>query len=324
MSSINKMMSVSLKEYGISGIEIKEVEKPKCGPSDILVKVHASAMNPYDWHQMTGTPYLTRLGNSPEKVVLGVDFSGVIEEVGEQVTQYSVGDEIFGFGTGVFSEYALTSENRVAKKPLTMSFEEAASIPIAAITALQGLTVHGNVKPGQHVLINGASGGVGIFAVQLARYFAANVTGVSSTKNTALVASNGANSVIDYTHRDYTDEPNKYDLILDCVGNKSLNKIKSSLRSSGVYIPISGPKNKYSGPLLHWLKTLLFFKIGNKKSTVFIARETGKDLELIADLYNAGVIKPIIQSVHSLDNIVKAFEQIESGPIKGKIVIKIK
>jgi NADPH:quinone reductase-like Zn-dependent oxidoreductase len=234
-------------------VQIKEVEKPVPKDNEVLIKVHAASVNPLDWHFMRGTPYFVRIPaglRKPKDTRLGVDVAGQIEEVGRNVTQFKPGDEVFGSCRGAFAEYASTSESALVIKPANVTFEQAAAVPVAAFTALQGLRDKGHIQPGHTVLINGAAGGVGTLAVQIAKSCGKNVTGVCSTRNVDMVRSIGADHVVDYTQEDFTKSGQRYDLFFDCVGNHSLSACRGVLTSQGIYIAVGGPSGRWMiGPL---------------------------------------------------------------------------
>src|SRR5246500_99284 len=241
----NPMKAIVYCDYGLANLKYQDIEKPVPNDDQILVKVHAVSVNPYDWHFIEGTPYVMRamIGGlrKPKDIRLGVDFAGTVEAVGKTVTQYKPGDEVFGGSTGAFAQYLCRrATGSVALKPADLTFEQAASINIAGVTALQAVRDRGKVQPGQKVLINGASGGVGTFAIQIAKSYGADVTGVCSTKNVDLVKSLGADRVIDYTKEDFTKSADRYDVMLDNVGNHSLSECKGVLTPKGKYVLIGG------------------------------------------------------------------------------------
>lgn len=325
MSFQKKMTAAVLEEYGIEGVKIVDVKTPECGETDVLVETRAASMNPYDWHQMTGTPLLMRLEHSQKDKtkVLGTDFSGVIIAVGKGVKDLSIGDRVFGFAEGSFSQYVCTDQSKVAKVSSHIHFEEAASTPIAALTALQGLRDHGSLQKGMDILVNGASGGVGSFAIQIAKKYGVHVTAVCSEKNRDLVLGLGADEVLDYNKVDFTKEASRYDLIFDLVGNKTPLKVMKVLRAKGTYVTITGEKNKVLGPVWHWLKTLLLFRFTSKKAKVFITQQDKHDLDWISKCLEEKTLKPVIQKVYSLEDIKKAFVAIESGHTRGKIILTV-
>lgn len=321
------MRAATINRYG-SGevIEIKEIKRPECGPNEVRVAVRAASINPYDWHQMTGKPLLMRIGGGikkPKSNRLGLDVSGVVESVGNNIRNLSVGDEVFGCAEGAYAEYVCAKEDTLVKKPANISFEQAAAVPVGALTALQGLRDHGQLKPGQHVLVNGASGGVGTYAVQLAKYLGGKVTAVCSTKNTELVRSLGADYVVDYKKDDFTENNNAYDLILDNMGNRKIAHYKRCLTSAGTYVVIGAPKSKILGPVSHMLKSLIAFKFGSRRAAIFMAQQKRDDLELFSELLLAGTIKSVIDKTYPFDEISEAFDHLETGHARGKIVISI-
>src|SRR5207249_9438730 len=261
----NPMKAIVYCDYGVANLKLEDVEKPVPNDDQILVKVRAVSVNPYDWHFIEGTPKFMRamIGGlrKTKDTRLGVDFAGTIETVGKSVTQYKPGDEVFGGSTGAFAQYLCRrATGSVAPKPAGLTFEQAASINIAAITALQGVRDKGKVKPGQKVLINGASGGVGTFAVQIAKSYGADVTGVCSTKNLDMVRSLGADHVIDYTKEDFTKGAERYDVIIDNVANHSLLECRRALKPNGIYVLIGGGSANEQGligPLINPIKAML-------------------------------------------------------------------
>jgi len=248
------MRAIRYSEYGSPDVlRVMELEKPAPKDDEILVRIRAASVNPLDWHFMRGTPYFIRIGGGlrrPKTGRLGVDAAGQVEAVGKNVTSFRPGDEVFGACKGAFAEYACASESRVVGKPANLTFEQSAAVPVAALTALQALRDRGQVRPGQKVLINGAAGGVGTFAVQIARTLGAEVTGVCSTKNVEMVRSIGANHVVDYTQADFTKSGQRYDLILDSAGNHSLTACRRALTTEGTLVMVGGPDNgRWLGPL---------------------------------------------------------------------------
>jgi 2-desacetyl-2-hydroxyethyl bacteriochlorophyllide A dehydrogenase len=320
------MKAILHTQYGSPDVlHFKEVEKPAPNDGEILVKIYAASANPLDWHLMRASPFLVRLGGGlrkPKDPRLGADFAGRVEAVGNNVTQFQPGDEVFGAGTGSFAEYASIPENTVALKPTNSSFEQAAAIPVAAITALQGLRDAGQIHSGQKVLINGASGGVGTFAVQIARSFGAEVTGVCSTRNLDLVRSIGADHVIDYTKEDFTKNGQHYDLIYDAVGNRSVSDYKRALNPNGTCV-IAGFQ---SLPRLfeHMVLGPLRSKTGNKKVGLMgTAKMNQKDLVYVKELLEAGKVVPVIERRYPLSETAEAIRYLEQGHAKGKIVITV-
>ena len=261
-------------------VQITDVEKPVPKDNEVLIKVRAASVNPLDWHSMRGTPYFIRIMaglRKPKITRLGVDVAGQVEAVGRNVTQFKPGDEVFGMCKGAFAEYACTSESALVMKPDNVTFEQAASVPMAAFTALQGLRDKGRIQPGQKVLINGAAGGVGTFAVQIAKSFGADVTGVCSTRNVDMVRSIGADHVIDYTQEDFTKSGQLYDLIFDCVGNHSLSACRRVLNPKGIYILVGGPSGRWMiGPLARLIAALVLSRFVSQKLIMVLAKPNKK------------------------------------------------
>ena len=318
------MKAILLTKYGSPDVlQFKEVEKPVPNDGEILVKIQATSTNPLDWHLMRGAPFLARLAGGlrkPKDPRLGADFAGRVEAVGNNVTQFQPGDEVFGVYTGSFAEYVSVPENRVVLKPTTSSFEEAAAIPVAAITALQGLRDTGHIHSGQKVLVNGASGGVGTFAVQIAKSYGTEVTGVCSTRNVDLVRSIGADHVIDYTQEDFTRNGRRYDLIYDAVGNRSVSDYKRALNPEGMCV-IAGFQNL---PRLfeHMVLGPLRSKTGDKKVGLMgIAKPNQKDLVYVKELVEARKVVPVIDRCYALREVPEALRYLEAGHARGKVVI---
>jgi len=320
------MKAIVYTKYGPPEVlQLKEVAKPVPKDNQVLVKVHAASANALDWHFMRGAPFLARLAGGlrkPKDPRLGADFAGRVEAVGTNVTQFQPGDEVFGAETGSFAEYASVPENTLALKPTKSSFEEAAAIPVAAITALQGLRDKGQIQSRQKVLVNGASGGVGTFAVQIAKSFGTEVTGVCSTRNLDLVRSIGADHVIDYTQADFTKNGQHYDLIYDAVGNRSVSDYKRALNPNGTCV-IAGFQN-LSRLFEHMVLGPLRSRTGNKKVGLMgIAKMNQKDLVFVKELLEAGKIVPVIERRYPLREVPEAIRYLEEGHARGKVVITI-
>jgi NADPH:quinone reductase-like Zn-dependent oxidoreductase len=314
--------------YGATDVlNFEVIEKPTPADDEVLVKVVAAAVNPLDWHFMRGTPYLLRLLSgigAPEFAGLGVDFAGTVEAVGSNVTGFKPGDEVFGGSNGVFAEYVTVGKGgALALKPANVSFEQAASAPIAAITALQALRDLGKLEPGQTVLINGASGGVGTFAVQIAKSFGAEVTGVCSTRNVEMVLSIGADHVIDYKQEDYTQSGEKYDVILDMVGNHSLLENRRALKSGGTFIIVGGAKGNWLGPMMGPIKALMLSPFVDQEFVMILAEMREDDLAILGELMQAGTVTPVIDSRYPLSKVAAALEHSEEGHARGKIIIEV-
>lgn len=316
------MKAVVYHEFGTPDqLVLDEIEIPQVREMDVLVKVYAASVNWHDWHFLTGTPILARFMAGPLKPknrVLGIDFSGRIKSVGTMVTQFQPGDEVFGSSSsGCFAEYVRVSAQDVIIKPDQLTFEEAAAVPGAATVALQGLFANGSIMPGQKVLINGASGGVGTFAVQIAKAFGANVTGVCSTRNLELVRSIGADHVVDYTQDDFTQKDQKYDLIFDVAAKLSFAKCADVLNPQGAYIT-----SEFS-PLL-MLKGSWNSMIGDKKMIPLLGKPPNpKEQRMIKDLLENGKVTPIVDRQYSLENVPEALRYLKKGHTQGKIVISV-
>jgi len=307
-------------------LKCEEVEKPTPGDDEVLIKVRAASVNPLDLH-VRGTPYVFRMLSGllrPKDTRLGRDVAGQVEAVGKSVTQFKPGDAVFGACRGAFAEYVCASESKLAVKPDKVTFEQAASAPVAALTALQGLRDRGRTQPGQKVLINGAAGGVGTFTVQVAKSFGADVTGVCSTRNVDRVRSIGADRIIDYTQEDFTKSGQRYDLIFDCVGNHSLLALKRLLGPKGTYIAVGAlPHGRWIGPLAHFLKTLVLSWFVSPKLVLFLARIRSQDLTIIGDLMEAGKVTPVIDKRYRLSEVPEAIRYLEEGHARGKVVITL-
>ncbi|NND76434.1 MAG: NAD(P)-dependent alcohol dehydrogenase [Ilumatobacter sp.] len=318
------MRAATADRYGSPDvITVGEIDRPSVGPDDVLVAVRAAAVNPYDWHMLTGTPLFVRAVSGlrrPKQKVLGVDVAGVVEAVGADVTDLGAGDEVFGGAVGAFAEYAVAKEDRLVRKPANITFEEAAAVTVAALTAVQGLRDHGTVERGQHVLVNGAAGGVGTYAVQLAEYFGAEVTAVCSTRNVDMVRDLGADHVVDYTSDDFTVD-REYDVILDNIGNRNIAQLKRCLAPTGTYVVIGGPKGRVLGPATQMIKAIAGFKIGSRRAVSFTAQRSRSDLELFRELLENGELRTVIDTVYPLEDAAEALRHLETGHARGKIVV---
>jgi NADPH:quinone reductase-like Zn-dependent oxidoreductase len=328
-SNAIRMKAVVYRQYGSPDVlQVVDVEKPTPTDDEVLVKVHAASINPLEWHYMRGLPYLVRLGNGigrPKSLRLGVDFAGTVEAAGKNVRQFKVGDEIFGAANGALAEYVTSTEVGLARKPSNMSFEQAAAVPIAGITALQGLRDKGQIKAGQKVLINGASGGVGTFAVQIAKAFGAEVTGVCSTHNLDMVRSIGADHVIDYTKEDFTLGAEHYDLILDTVGTHPLLDYRRVMTPTGIFVILGGPSTgPWLGPMSSLLKAVLLSPFVSQKFLLLLAdANKNQDLDTLRDLMQDGKLTPVIDRQYPLTDIRQAMQYLEAGHARGKVVITL-
>ena len=323
------MKAVVYDTYGPPDVlRLQEIEKPSITDDEILVRVRAASLNPYDWHFLTGLPYLGRLSFGllkPKANGLGADFAGQVAEVGRNVTRFRPGDEVWGeVETGAFAEYVSVSEESMALKPANLSFEEAAAVPMGALTALQGLRDHGKLQPGQKVLVNGASGGVGTFGVQIAKVFGAEVTGVCSTANVDLVRSIGADHVIDYTRQDFTQGEERYDIILDNAGKHSLSEMRQAVSPTGKLIPNSGTTGgKVFGPIGRMLRASLSAMFVRKQAPPFVAGEKPEDMLALKGLIEAGTITPVIDQTYPLTKTAAAMTHVAAGHASGKTLIAV-
>jgi NADPH:quinone reductase-like Zn-dependent oxidoreductase len=323
------MKAIVLHKYGSPDVlKYEEIEKPTARDNEVLIKVRAASVNPLDLTWISGTPYIARMMGGlrrPKDTRLGVDLAGQVEAVGKNVTHLKPGDEVFGMCRGAFAEYACTTESALflsalAMKPETLTFEQAAAVPVAALTALQGLRDKGRIQPGQKVLINGAAGGVGTFAVQIAKWFGADVTGVCSTRNVNMVRSLGADQVIDYTQEDFTKSGQRYDLIFDCVGNHSLFACRRVLSPKGACIVVGGPHGRWLSPLDRLLKALVLSWFVSQ-IVPFIAKGSKEDLAILGELMEAGTVTPVIDKRYRLSEVPAAIRYLEEGHARGKVVI---
>jgi NADPH:quinone reductase-like Zn-dependent oxidoreductase len=309
-------------------VEVREIDKPDATDDEVLVRVRAASVNPADWYTLSGTPYVARMQvglRTPKSDRLGVDFAGQVEAVGKNVTQFRPGDEVFGGRDGAFAEYVCVREDRaVVLKPANLTFEQAAAVPVAALTALQGLRDKGQTQPGQKVLINGASGGVGTFAVQVAKALGAEVTGVCSTGNVDRVRSLGADHVIDYTHEDFTLSDRRYDLMFDVAGSRSWSACRRVLDPQATLVIVGAPKgNRLMGPLSHIVKVRLAALRGSQKAVFFIAKFNKPDLVVLQELLEAGKVTPVVDRRYELSEIADAFRYLGEGHAQGKVVLTV-
>ena len=308
-------------------VQIADVEKPVPKDNEVLIRVRAASVNPFDWHFMRGAPYFLRIPaglRKPKDTRLGVDVAGQVEAVGRNVTQFKSGDAVFGLCRGAFAEYVCTTELALALKPDNVTFEEAASAPLAALTALQGLRDKGHIQPGRKVLINGAAGGVGTFAAQIAKSFGAHLTGVCSTRNVEMVRSIGADRVIDYTQEDFTKSGQLYDLILDCVGNHSLSACRRVLNPKGIYAAVGGPTGRWMmGFLARLITMLVLSRFASQELVMVQTKRSEADLIAIRGLMEAGKIRPVIDRRYRLSEVREAIRYLEEGHARGKVVITL-
>ncbi len=323
-----QMHAIAYRCYGGPEVlHLESVSKPVPAADELLVKVHAAGLNPHDWHYVRGTPYLVRAQSgfgAPSDSRLGVDFAGTVEAVGGNVAQFRPGDAGFGGGKGSFAEYVVINErDAIANKPTNLTFEQAAAVPIAAVSALQALRDRGGVKPGHKVLINGASGGVGTFAVQLAKSMGAEVTGVCSARNAQLVRELGADHVIDYTQTDFTAGEQRYDVIIDNVVNHSLSEYRRVLSPNGILVVVGASDDQWWGPTKLPIQQKLLFPLSGRKFVLFMADMNARDLNVLKELFETGKLIPIIDRKYALADLPEAVRYSESGRARGKIVIEV-
>ena len=322
------MKAIMYCDYGLANLKLKDIEKPTSADNEVLVKIHAASVNPADGIYRGGARVVTGL-RKPKVTRLGTDFAGTVEAVGKDVTKFKAGDEVFGGRNGAFAEYVCVRENRaIALKPANMTFEQAASVPIAATTALQGLRDKGKIQPGQKVLVNGASGGVGTFAVQIAKSYGADVTGVCSTRNLEMARSIGADQVVDYTKEDFTKSGQYYDLLFDNIGNHSFSERKRILNPNGICVMVgvggSGASGgQILGVLAGELNAYIRSRFVSQKFGTFLAQLNQKDLKTLGDLMQSGKMTPVIDKKYTLSEVPDALKYLEQGHARGKVVITV-
>ena len=326
------MKAIVRGRYGSPEVlELTEIDKPEPGDDEVLVRVHAASVNPADWHFLRGTPYIARLQlglRKPKDRVLGCDVAGRVEAVGKDVTMFRPGDDVFGspfmHGLGAFAEYVCVPEDLLAPKPATLSFDHAAAVPLTASTALQGLRDHGRIEPGHKVLIIGASGGVGTFAVQIAKSFDAEVTGVCSTRNVDMVRSLGADHIINYTKEDFTQSGQQYDLIFQLAGTLSPSECRSALTSNGTLVISSGEsEGRWIGPVDRVIKALVLSALVSQKLATFTVKPNREDLQLLKQFIEDGTLTLVIDRTYRLAQVPEAIRYLEEGRARGKVVITV-
>jgi len=314
------MKAIVYERYGSPDVlELRDVEKPSVTDDGVLVRVRAASTNPYDWHFMRGKPYFARLMFGlfkPKAHGLGADLAGEVEAVGKDVTRFRPGDAVFGEAAGAFAEYTCVPEGTLALKPANLSFEQAAAVPMGGVTALQGLRDRGKIRAGQKVLVLGASGGVGTFAVQIAKSFGAEVTGVCSTRNVERVRKIGADHVVDYTREDFTRSGARYDLLLDTIGNRSLRECRRVLSPKAVYVHVGGRMARV-------LALPIVAPFVSQSLVQLIAKRNKDDLEILKGLIEAGKITPVIDRTYPLSEVPTAIRYLEGGHARGKVVITV-
>jgi NADPH:quinone reductase-like Zn-dependent oxidoreductase len=322
------MQAIVQDEYGCADVlRLAEIARPEVADHGVILHVRAAGLDRGAWHLMTGRPYAMRLATglrAPKNSVCGREVAGSIVAIGSAVTGFSVGDEVFGIGYGSFAEYTLARADKLARKPANVTFERAAATPVSGLTALQALRDSGRVEPGQHVLVIGASGGVGSFAVQLAKVFGATVTGVCSTTKLDLVRSLGADHVIDYTCQDWSDGAHRYDLILDIAGNPAPSRLRRALTPTGTAVIVGGEAGgNLTGGMDRQLRAFALSMVVRQRLTGLLCKENSTDLELLADLMEAGQVTPSIERTYSLDEVAEAMRHLDAGNVRGKVVITV-
>ncbi|AWK12586.1 alcohol dehydrogenase [Streptomyces spongiicola] len=326
------MRGIRFHTYGPPGVlELEDLDMPVVGDDDVLVRVRAASVNPLDWHTMRGTPYITRVQGGlsrPRTGRLGADLAGHVEAVGKNVTTLRAGDEVFGCQgldrLGTFAEYVtIRHDAGVVKKPAGLTFAQAASVPVAALTAYLALHRHGRLRDGHAVLVNGAAGGVGTFAVQIAGALGADVTGVCSTANVEMVRTLGAHHVVDYTQQDFTTGERRYDLILDNVGNRPLSAYRRVLAPEGTLVLVSGAGGRFLGPLGRVARALVLSRFTRQRLVFFITDPAQDGLEAVRDLLESGKVAPVIDRTYPLSELPEAIGYLEAGHAQGKVVVTL-
>ncbi|HZO67883.1 MAG TPA: NAD(P)-dependent alcohol dehydrogenase [Kribbellaceae bacterium] len=323
------MKAIVQDTYGSTDVlELRDIDRPEIAPDEVLVRVRAAGVDRGVWHLMAGLPYPIRFAGygirTPKTPTPGMDLAGVVEAVGADVTRFRPGDEVFGIGKGTYAEFARAPEKKLAPKPANLTFEQAAAVAISGLTALQGLRDSGNVQPGQKVLIIGASGGVGSYAVQLAKAYGAEVTAVASTTKLDLVRSLGADHVIDYTREDFADGVHRYDLILDIGGNAKLSRLRRALTPKGTLVIAGGETGgRWLGGYDRLLRAPMLSPFVSQTLRTLTSREKGEDLLVLKDLIEAGKVTPAIERTYPLSEAPKAIRHVEDGHARGKVVITV-
>jgi NADPH:quinone reductase-like Zn-dependent oxidoreductase len=323
------MQAIVHDEYGSADVlRLMEVEKPDVDAHEVLVRVRAACVNPYDWHAMTGLPLVFRLQSGlrgPKDIMMGADLAGHVEAVGSSVTRFRPGDEVLAeVESGSFAEYVAVSEEWAAPKPGNLTMEQAATVPMAALTALQGLRDHGRIEAGKQVLINGASGGVGTFAVQIAKAFGAQVTGVCSARNAEMVRSLGADHVVDYTREDFTLGGRRFDLMFDLIGNHSPSACRRVLTAGGTYVASFGqPSHRWLGPIAYLARMLTMAPFVRQRMVTFVAKPNREDFGYLKELIEAGKVTPVIDRTYPLSETATAMAYLEEGHARGKVAVSV-
>ena len=323
------MRAVVQDSYGAPDVlELREIDRPPLGPDDVLVRVHAAGIDQGVWHLMAGLPYVVRLAGygirTPKNPVRGLDVAGRVEQVGTQVTSFEPGDEVFGTCDGSFAEYATTSEDRLTRKPASLSFEQAAAVPTSGYAALQAVRDHGQVRAGQRVLVIGAGGGVGTFAVQIAKAYGARVTGVASTAKIDLIRSIGADAAIDYTVQDFADRPDRYEVIVDVAGNRALSRLRRALTPHGTLVIVGGEGGgRWLGGVDRQLRARLLSPFVGQSLRSCFSSERPEDLEELRRLIEAGDVAPVVDRAFPLSAVPQAIRYLRTGRPRGKTVVTV-
>jgi NADPH:quinone reductase-like Zn-dependent oxidoreductase len=319
------MKAIVRDRYGSPAVmKLEEVDRPEVADDAVLVRVRATSVNAYDWHMLRGKPYLARLGEGlrgPKTAVLGIDVAGTVEAVGADVTHVKPGNDVFGVRSGAFAEYV--AGRNMVPMPKGLTFEQAAAVPVAGQTALQGLRDKGGIQAGQRVLINGAGGGVGTFAVQIAKAFGADVTAVTSTQNVDMVRSIGADRVVDYSRDDFTRGGQRYDLIFDCGGNRSMSRMRRALTPKGTIVLVAPAPGQWAGPIVRVLGAIVTSRFSSKRVRPFLSQVSKDSLLVLKELIEAGGVTPVIDRTYPFEQIPEAIRYVEDGHARGKVVITV-
>jgi len=327
-TAMTRMRAITHARFGSADVlDLAQVARPVPSENEVLLRVQAAGVERGAWHMMTGKPYLGRLAfglRTPRRKVLGTEVAGTVDAVGSAVTRFTAGDEVYGFAKGSFAEYAVAGEDKLAAKPANLTFEQAAAVPVSGATALQALTDAGRFAPGQTVLVIGASGGVGSYAVQIAKALGAEVTGVASPGKLDLVRSLGADHVLDYTRDDYADGSRRYDLVLDIAGNPTLTRLRRALTETGTAVITGGEQGgSFSGGMNRQLRALALSPFLRQRLTMFIAKQRSTDLERLTRLIETGRITPSVERTYPLHEAAEAIRRLEAGHVRGKVAISI-
>lgn len=322
------MRAIVQDRYGPAEVlHLAQIARPRPGPGEVLLRVHAAGLDRGTWHLMTGRPYAQRPATGfrrPRNAVSGRDVAGTVVALGSAVTRFAVGDEVYGIAPGSFAEYAVGPQDKLARKPANLSFAQAAVVPVSGLTALRALTDVGRIRAGQRVLVSGASGGVGSYAVQLAKALGAHVTGVSSTAKLDLVRALGADHVLDYTREDFADGANRYDLILDIAGNPTVSRLRRALTPTGTAVIVGGEEGgNLTGGMSRQLWAVVLSPLLRQRLTMVVPKETATDLERLTDFIEAGAVTPSIDQTYPLDRAPQAMQHLEAGNVRGKVAITV-